>query len=271
MSEERRIHIEGVTAESYEHGIQHLYDFGNRKGMAGYNYAFLMLEEDGSHTIVERLLMPCWGAMREYGCGTRPDDYWPNDLREPHHIFPKTGNPVAISFQFNSVYQNRAGWNTVEEWNRFMAEFVMNTDISPWRSVLKDFEPITDGNLITGILIKDTKVDPTVIANMMKYVGRAARSYPRLWCREVDKGYHPLTAALYGFRNSFPRIVPERFFNGQPFDYTEGTFYDRYSYNRPDVEKIFGGKNNIGTIINTMSIKDIDDLRIAVEEKANAA
>lgn len=270
MSEERRIHIEGVPCESLETGIQHLYEFGKRKGMARYNYAFLMLEEDGTYTLVERLGMPCWGAMREYGCGTRPDDYWPPDLREPRHIFPKTGNPVAISFQFSGI-DMRKSYSTNDQWNKFMSEFVFNVEVSPWAKCLNDFELIIRDDLITGVLIKDTKVDPTIIANMMKYVGRALTSTPKKWCEMVEVGKHPLTSFLYLMRGNWPRTVLERCFNADPFDYTGGTFYDRYSYNRPDIEKIFGGKDNQGTVINNMTYDQLEELRVSIMEKENVA
>lgn len=259
----RRIDVEGVPCESLEVGIQHLYEFGKRKGMSRYNYAFLMLEEDGTYTLVERLSMPCWGAMREYGCGTRPDDYWPDDLKEPRHIFPKTGNPVAISFQFWNIYLYIA--ENKEKWNKFLTEFVFNVEISPWVKCLNDFELIINDDLITGVLIKDTKVDPTVIVNMMKYGGRTERYIK--WCDMVKGGKHPLTSFLYLMRGVWPRVVLERYFNADPFDYTGGTFYDRYSYNRPSVEKIFGGNNNVGTVINNLSYDNLEELRISIMEK----
>lgn len=264
------IHVQGVPCDSLEAGIQHLYEFGQRKGMSRYNYAFLMLEEDGTYTLVERLGMPCWGAMREYGCGTRPNDYWPGDLREPRHIFPKTGNPVAISFQFHYVY-NRDGYNTKEEWNKFLTEFVFNVEVSPWAKCLNDFELIINDDLITGVVFKDTKVDPTIIANMMKYVGRAQSFLPKRWCEMVEAGKHPHTSFLYMMRGKWPCTVLERYFNADPFDYTGGTFYDRYSYNRPDVEKIFGGKDNVGTVINNMTYDQLEELRMSVMEKENVA
>lgn len=225
------IHVQGVACDSLEAGLQHLYEFGQRKNMSRYNYAFLMLEEDGTYKIVERLGMPCWGAMREYKCGTRPHDEWPGDLREPRHIFPKTGNPVAISFQFHGIDQ-RYDYNTDEQLNKFMTEFVFNTDVSPWAKCLNDFELIIRDDVVTGVLIKDTKVDPTIIANMMKYVGRTSTYMSARWCQYVEQGHHPLTAFLFHMsRYGWPRVVLERYFNADPFDYTGGTFYDRHSYN----------------------------------------
>lgn len=270
MSEERRIDVEGITCDSLEAGIQHLYEFGQRKNMSRYNYAFLMLEEDGTYKLVERLGMPCWGAIREYGCGTRPDDYWPFDLREPRHIFPKTGNPVAISFQFKRI-DIRNGYNTNEQWNKFITEFVFNVEVSPWAKCLNDFELIIRDDLITGVVIKDTKVDPTVIANMMKYVGSSHSTAPKKWGEMMKVGKHPLTSFFYLAKSWWPRTVLERYFNADPFDYTGGTFYDRYSYNRPDVEKIFGGKDNVGTVINNMTYDQLEELRVSIMEKENAA
>lgn len=264
------IHVQGVACDSLEAGHAHLYEFATRKNMQRYNYAFLMLEEDGTYKLVERLSMPCWGAMREYGCGTRPDDYWPDDLRQPRHIFPSEGHPVAISFQFNCIDQ-RGGYGTPEQWNKFLTEFVFNVEISPWAKCLNDFEIIIRDNLITGVLIKDTKVDPTIIANMMKYVGRALSGVPKKWCEMVESGKHPLTSFLYLYRNVWPRTVLERYFNADPFDYTGGTFYDRYSYNRPDVEKIFGGKDNVGTVINNLTYDQLEELRVSIMEKENVA
>ncbi len=266
------IHVQGVACDSLEAGIQHLYEFGQRKGMSRYNYAFLMLEEDGTYKLVERLAMPCWGAMREYECGTRPDDLWPGDLREPRHIFPKTGNPVAISFQFHHIdNSDRKMYWTDDQWNKFLTEFVFNVEISPWAKCLNDFELIIRDDLITGVLIKNTKVDPTIIANMMKFAGRTSSSTPKKWCEMMESGKHPLTSFLYLMRGWWPRTVLERYFNADPFDYTGGTFYDRYSYNRPDVEKIFGGKDNVGTVINNLTYDQLEELRASIMEKENVA
>lgn len=267
------IHIGGVPCESVEAGHKHLYEFAQRKDMGGYNYAFLMLEEDGSLKLVERLGMPCWGAIREYSCGTRPDDMWPGDLRDPRQIFPKTGNPIAISFQFNAIDSRQMCGtpSTDEQWNRFMTEFVFNIEVSPWAPCLKDVELIIRDGLITGALFKDTHIDPTVMSNLFKYVGRAYSSRPIKWGELVDRGYHPQTAFLSCMTQDWLRVVPERYFGQDPFDYTGGTFYDRYSYNRPDVEKIFGGKDNCGVVLSRLSIDQIEELRLSVTEKENVA
>src|SRR5690606_14746913 len=111
----------------------------------------------------------------------------------------------------------------------------------------------------------------TIIANMMKYVGRGYSSIPKMWCDMVGAGKHPLTSFLYLIRGSWPRTVLERYFNADPLDYTGGTFYDRYSYNRPDVEKIFGGKNNQGTVINNLTYNKLVELRISLMEKVDVA
>lgn len=267
------IHIEGVVCPSKEEGLAHLYEFGQRNHQNYYNYAFLMEEEDGTLKLVERLGMPCWGAIREYNCGSRPDDYWPGDLREPRHIFPKTGNPIAIAFHFCAIlmeYRKASSNVTDEKWNRFASEFAFNAEHSPWRSILKGYELITTDGLITGILIKDTKIDPTVMANMMKYAGRTYNNNISKWCEYVDTGHHPMTAWAYLHRNSPGRIVPEHFFLASPPDLSNGkTFYERESYNRPDVEKLWGGKDNAGVVTANMTIEGIEQLRLSVMEKDN--
>jgi hypothetical protein len=269
-----QIHIEGVVCDSIEAGHKHMYEFGQRKDMGAYNYAFLMQEEDGTLKLVERLKMPCWGAIREYECGTRPDDPWPTDLRAPRHIFPKTGNPIAVAFQFNSVFQRDAYGTPISEehWNKFITEFVFNEEISPWRTILKDYELILVDNLITGVLFKDTKIDPTVLAHMLKYAGRAYNPSIKRWNEYVAGGHHPLTAWAYLNRmySGMGRIVPEHFFLGQPPDFSNGkTFYERESYNRPDVEKLFGGKNNAGVVCSQMTLEQFEELRLSVMEKDN--
>lgn len=265
-----QIHIEGVVCDSIEAGHQHLYEFAQRKGMDRYNYAFLMQEEDGTLKLVERLNMPCWGAIREYECGTRPDDPWPWDLRNRKHIFPKTGNPIAISFQFTLIFTINvfSSGMTNEIYNKFLTEFVFNKDISPWHSILKDYELIYVGDIITGVLFRDTKIDPTILAHMMKFAGRGYLSQIKKWHDLVENGTHPLTAWGYVHRQYPGRIVPEYLFLRQLPDFSNGkTFYERESYNRPDVEKLFGGKNNEGLMCTNFTIEQFEELRLSVMEK----
>lgn len=257
------IAIDGNLTDSKEEGLDHLYNFTARSELqGGYNYAMLFDLDDDVYNIVERIRMPCWGAIREYECGTRPDDEWPEDLREPRHLFPEEGKPVAISFRFHAVDQIAS--RDHEAWNRFIAGFAFNEDESPWASILGEHELVICNDLIVGVLFKDTKVDPTAIVSIMRACGSGySVECWRRWGQLVDEGIHPKVAFL-AVRPSFVRIDPNHYFNGTTMDRCDGvTFYERASYNRPRVDYVFGGDGKTGV---SVVGNNIDKMQLIYED-----
>lgn len=256
------IQIDGQLTESLYEGIDHLHNFVvNPDLKSGYNYAMLFDLGDDVYNIVERVKMPCWGAVREYGTGTRPDDYWPEDLQEDRHKFPEEGKPVAISFRFHAI--NFLVEKDVEDWNRFIVEFAFHETESPWASILNGVEVVFDKDVATGVLFTDTKIDPTAMVSLMRLCGSTyAMDSIRKWARWVDEGVHPKVAFL-SMKSSFVRIDPDLYFSGTPMDRCDGlTFYERASYNRPRVEYVFGGDGRTGVSVVT---NKLDQIQIVYE------
>lgn len=261
----------GVKTDSFEEGMEHLYQFpvSLPTNQSGFNYALLMQEEDGSYNMVDRVGMPCWGALREYECGTRPDDKWPEDLRESRHIFPATGNPVAVAIQFKQTYSDEAyntkWYNTPEEWNRFQSEFVFNTAISPWRKALKDFEFVTQDDVFKGVVIKDTHIDPNIMINIFRVCGFRESRFAHFWCKMMDEnpGMDGRVAFLLACKPDdyyqSAMINLDRWFSGEPFDLSSGlTFYERESYNRPQIQYMFGNHSD-GIATNTIRQAELEE------------
>ena len=259
----------GVKTNSFEKGMEHLYQFPVTAPNSGFNYALLMEEEDGSYNMVDRVGMPCWGALREYRCGTRPDDDWPGDLQDDTDIFPKNGNPVAVAIQFHptgmTAEQNKKYYSTSEQWNRFQAEFVFNTAISPWRKALKDFELVIKDDEFIGAVIKDTNIDPNIMVNIFRVCGFRESSFAKMWCTTMDNnpGMDGRVAFILSCKpDSYYQsavINLDRWFSGEPYDLSSGlTFYQRESYNRPQIEYMFGGGND-GIATNSISQAKLEE------------
>lgn len=276
------IHIEGIQAESYEHGMEHLFSYAAIKSEQAYDYCLLMLEDDPvgqspRYTIVERNRMPCWGALREYNCGTRPNDDWPSDLQEPRHIFPKTGKVAALACRMAGMRWAK-DYSTKDQRNEFVGNFAFNPSISPWRSVLKDFELVIKNDEFNGVVFKDCHIDPTVLVSMLRMTFSASSASPALYSSIIQNNpdIHPMVAFLKMERNSYgmsQKVVLERFFKAQPFDMSNGgTLYDRESYNRPDLDYIFGGKGNVGVKTTEKSIEYLtEQMRLILADQQSIA
>ena len=252
----------GVKAESYEQGMEHLYQFAARSYGSHYNYALLMREDDDSFTLYERLGQPCWGSLREYDVGTRPDDTRPGDLVTPDSQFPFTGKVEALSVVFGP---SQLSMSTRDEFNRFTSEYAFNTIHSPWRSILKDIELVIKDDWFNGCVFKDCHIDPTVLAQFLRHCATRYSGIPKKWCNIMNSHAdingmvaHLKTINAYGYAGMSPRVVLERFFNANPFDLSNGgTLHDRESYNRPDRDYVFGGKGNTGVKVLDMSIEQL--------------
>lgn len=226
--------------------------------------AIVLEHEDGSFETVERPSNPCWGFLRSYQDGsTRPNDPWPGDLRADNQIFPKEGKPVALSVKW--VADSRVGRNSFRE---YLDEILLNPETSPWRNLLKDVEVVlNDVGDPVSLLFKDTKIDPTLLVSFLRSVTyQFASSY--LKEKKLNPDASPIEALMLamfgqrspGYRDSYsgkmmpgrpisscyalsPTIEPKRFFNGNPYDLSNGgTFESREDYNRPEVDFVFGGR-----------------------------
>lgn len=264
----------GVKAESYEHGLTHLFEFIPKlKYNNSYNYALLMREEDDRFTLYERLGQPCWGSMREYNKGTRPDDPQPGDLLTPDRTFPTTGKVEALSIRFIGTHSEV----NIDNFNRYISEFVFNKAESPWSSILKDVELVIKNDIFVGCVFKDCHIDPTVLAQFLRAFASMYRNNAQSWCHNMDTNedinakvaFLAVAGVMYNGVPAFSkRVVLERFFNSNPFDLSNGgTLYDRESYNRPDRDYVFGGKNNEGVSISGMRVEELMEKYHSIMEK----
>lgn len=265
----------GEKVESLEIGLNELREFATRVFQGYYNYAILFEEDDGSYNLVERIGMPCWGALREYECGTRPDDLWPSDLRTSLHIFPKTGKPVAVAASFARkvapnkpskdaiTRQQQAFMCSVDDYNSFI-EFVFNPDISPWRAATDGVELLKDKDgCYKGCVFTNTKIDPNIMLGILR-TNVNQSNLAKNWAAFMrnNEGVDPRVAWLkcqtlnaYNFAH---RVLFENFFTGKPVDISSGgTFYERESYNRPDIQFLFGGKDNTGELVSSKSVEEL--------------
>lgn len=261
---------------AHNEAVSHLHDF--IKGNNGsYSYAFVMEEEDNSLTVVDRPDMPCWGAMREYETGTRPDDSWPEDLQSNYHIFPKTGSPVMVAACFSVQVQEALedhAWNrnyrqyypTIAQWNTFI-DFVFNKEISPWRGALANAELIkNDDGAYIGVIFHDTNIDPNIMVSLLKCNAEhytKAKNFAQYMTDHpnVDPRVAYLACEQLDHYHMSSRIVPDAWFNGTTVGISSGkTFKERESYNRPMIEYIFGGSGNTGVNISGMDVEDITAL-----------
>jgi hypothetical protein len=144
---------------------------------------------------------------------------------------------------------------SIKAWNTFI-EFAFNPELSPWRKVLNNFELVSNSDgAYWGVVFKDTKIDPTIMVNLLRCNALStnlAKNFAQVL--SDNEGLDPRIAYLASRGidqyNMSGRIVPERWWNGEPADLSDGgTFYERYSYNRPHNEFLFGGLNNEGVAI----------------------
>ena len=235
--------------------------------MRGRNFALAMRDEEGYLTVYPREHQPCQGGeMRKYkfkgaydagykegallhgdDC-TRPDDPRPGDLCHP---FPD-GTPEAIAV---CLYTSQ---------NADLMEFFLSDD-SPYRKGIggrKNVDIRKSGGRVSGLIFKNTSVDPTVLVNFLQFL---QYDYSTVWPKLISAGMTPSEAAvsliLMG-ANDGTSIIPEtytyyfplrasirRIVEGDPHDLTGGTFRDRYDYNRPKIQDLFkAGKGEKVTI-----------------------
>lgn len=265
----------GVKAENYEAGLQHLREFALRTFQGSFNYCLLMEEDDGSYTLVERIGMPCWGALREYHSGTSPTtDYWPGDLREDRHIFPKTGHPVAVSTILTrgkymaekpDAKKGIVGWS---DWNTFV-EFVYDVNISPFKRALKGFELLKDENIYRGVVITNTDINPSDMLALFRInfnQNNTARNFVQVM--EDNPGIDPRVAYLKASTIDqyylSTKMNLKLFFTGQPRELDEGkNYHSRMKYNRPEIEFVFDTKDKDTVNYKNLSIDQLNKHLVA--------
>lgn len=231
-------------------GLEYLRAFAKR---GNYYHALLMEHEDGSLHVSERTNQPCWGSLREYGSkSTRPYDGWPGDLRTPERTFPQ-GKPVAVAIPIGG-----SGYNpdaSLTEWitHKFLGEN------SPYWEIGAKAEPewLLNGNKqVVGLVLHNTNIDPSLMVNMFRAsrnVGgwgtrflKFQQAFPKLhekalWMltlSSVSTFTVPFTYnfGLFGGAPDLARVRDGQILEGL----REGLFRDRYSYNRPLIDCIFG-------------------------------
>jgi hypothetical protein len=178
----------------------------------------------------------------------------PSDLYYP---FPQ-GSPVALAVAFSPFDADGTA---------MIKDVVLNPEISPWREVLKEFELIYDkkGRFI-GIVITDTHINPTTMVNMFRKINRHHQNSSPLYTRLLASfsvlsklEAFVLAQMCYSAGNDILMFYsgndynpmddnPDftRVFGGTPIDTTGGTFYDRYAYDRPRIDFLWGvGKGRL--------------------------
>lgn len=253
----------------------------------GINFALLMEHEvDGrghvnsytkllDHSIHTRWNQPCYGELRKYK-ETHPDDCTQPSNKKPTdlwHPFP-AGKPVAVGTRYNPMY-------LCDDYMRA----IFNAETSPWRAGIGSPEFVFDEGKIVGVLMKDTKVDPTVMVNLFNVVKSSSNSGgQRTFKKLLDFGFSQneallvvtltegtglydlngdLSKCLFGPSNYYTsnQFGVQKFLDAQPDDLSGGKFEDRVDYNRTALQDIFklpvpkGGLDFLGELSPLINIK----------------
>lgn len=219
---------------SYEEGLAHLRKFAGTVGIYR-NAASLLMEEDGLYYVYDCPSEPCYGFLRTYGKGsTRPNDPRPGDLPRD---FPD-GTPVALAVPFPQIKDHTT---TKEYWDMYFSGF-----LSPYREALKQAELIDNDIQYLGIVFLDTDVDSSVLIQFLRVTRYAtSENYYKLKTVLPDEKPEDLfKISLCISSNGTPRAphAPlKKYLDGEFLpDVTGGTFRNRYAYNRPEIDYIFG-------------------------------
>lgn len=110
---------------------------------------------------------PCFGEMRAYGKeSTRPSDSKPSDLPRPL--------PPGVRRLAAGVCVPRMAKGQVEPYINWML-----TE-GPFRALGKDYEIVSNTKSVTGVLFKDTDVDPTMLISFAMCMRHSAAVGPLL-------------------------------------------------------------------------------------------
>lgn len=214
--------------------------------------SFAILTDDNIlHT---RWDQPCYGELCLYGSASRnlPDVDKPGDLNTP---FPD-GTPITIV----GPYTNHLNHPSQDAAQRIL-EYIAGGS-SPYRSITKTV--LRHEGKIIGFTFPANQ-EPTKIVSMLMYTNMLCGWVYNLealdkWLPEATEsqkmfllprlniyntGNNPTFSVgsefLWGSKYHIsPLFSVESFFNSVLRDLTGGTFSERYSYNRPEIEYIFG-------------------------------
>lgn len=216
----------------------------------GTNFTLLMRNSETEElTLHKRYNQPCQGGeLRKYkkthpnDC-TRPDDPRPQDLRHP---FPD-GIPEAVGVMFVNFNSLNGGISPL-----FVCDLL---DFGPYRHIAKGYELVTNKwtDDIVGVIFNNLDVDSTAFVNMLQFV-KSAQFF--VWSDMLELGFDrfeiadlmyltsPATSIRRGPTQTYSyyfstNVSLKRLLAGEFNDLTEGTFKDRFDYNRPEVQDLF--------------------------------
>ncbi len=210
------------------------------------SYKIVTLNE-GKFVVTDYKNRPCFGEMRPYH-KTHPKEVndkvsMPGDL---HIRFPD-GNPVGYAIHQSHWVSNDA------------AQFLLNSDESPFRSVFSLAEKIRDkNNKVMGLVFLDLDLDPTLLVHGLRLCKgldnkrfngfvKAGATLPEAFAL-LHTGPFYWSSYYWSDRNNLKRVV-----EGNPINHSVNhkSYIDRAVYNRPLNERTFDdGQNMIGKVLN---------------------
>lgn len=225
------------------------------RASTGINFTLLMEKDVGVYyggertdvTIHPRWNQPCYGELRKYKSThptecTQPKNEKPNDLWHP---FPD-GTPVAVGTKF---------LHKPSEASDALLRFVFSGR-SPWLSGIGDPQLVlNEKEHVVGVLMRDTRLDPTVLVNLFNNVKSSLLCYgnPKAFLKLIEGGFSEAEAVATILATRTPlqhvtqpdgyyttqRLSLRRIVEQKPRDLTGGTLRDRFDYNRTELENVF--------------------------------
>lgn len=248
------------------------------KNGVGIDYAMLM-ELDGKFSVHQRWSMPCYGELRPYAQGSSSNgpyepNLMPEEQRKVHKpgdlFFPfPAGHPIAVAVPFR--IQSHTDWNTILE------TIILNPETSPWRTALKEFTVTRKDKQISGIIITDTHINPTIMVNMFRNIRTHTHDEHISWWNTVQKASDLTPFEAYILSQIFaqnmtfikthdyctfgPNPNYTRLLAGEPVDRTGGTFYARYAYDRPKQDHQWDDGEDKDAVLYKRILKLIPDIK----------
>ena len=223
------------------------------RASTGINFTLLMEKDvgDGQErtdvTIHPRWNQPCYGELRKYKSThpdecTQPKNEKPDDLWHP---FPD-GTPVAVGTKF---------LHKPSEASDALLRFVFSGR-SPWLSGIGGPQLVLgEKEHIVGVLMRDTRLDPTVLVNLFNNVKSLLLlgDNPGTFMKLIEGGFSEAEAiaTILATRSPLQYVAqPDGYYTTQRLslrriveqkarDLTGGTLHDRFDYNRTELENVF--------------------------------
>lgn len=231
-----------------------------------YTYAIVTRDSVGNLAIHQRISLPCWGELRKYA-NTHPADqvtqkYPPKKPSDLHYPFPD-GKPEALACAFPLKQDDEFA-----SWRR---EYCFGESSPFRRGYQRDFLQLAmnDDGSMNGIILTDTKFDPTVLVNMLKRID-VINAFPLKMLFEagftddevkillttvyINTRYceiQPMTDYIQGVKCNLNKIL-----TGDTTDLTGGTFGDRFDYNRKYMHDIFKDEDKTKNVSLSALIND---------------